>query len=231
MKILYKLTTRSRPAKMFAAIENIRAMSTTPDPWIIVTLDTDDASCNNSVVRVALDSFPNVYPIFGKSYSKIHAINRDIPTGWDVIVATSDDVEFLVNMNELIVADCMAAYKKQIGAHSSIKIDPENFDFTLWYNDGFPHGKIMTVPIMTYKYYKRLGYIYHPMYTSLFCDEESIAVGEKLGKIFYSEANILKHMHPAWGMAETDAQYKFTESFYGRDKLVFDSRKANGFPL
>lgn len=233
MKILYKLTTRSRPQKMFDCIQNIRAMALEKDPLIVLTLDTNDRTVNTADVRRQIALIPNVIPVFGYSKNKLAAFNRDVPAeGWDVIVATSDDIKFLHGFDEQIKKDAEAAnYYVQADKNQPNGWDPMQFDFVLWYGDGFPHGKILTVPIMTRKYYQRLGYIYNPIYTSLFADEEAIYVGENLQRMYYSTAEIMVHMHPAWGKAEWDAQYRFTDSFYPADKKIFERRKAANFPL
>lgn len=231
MKILYKLTTRSRPDKMFKCIENIRAMALEKDPWIQLTLDINDNTLNTKEMRAKMLSYPNVFPLWGISRNKIDAFNRDVPQeGWDIIVATSDDIKFSHGFDEQIKKDAIEAAEKQPADWSGIT-DVSDYDFVLWYSDGAEHGKILTVPIMTMKYYKRLGYIYNPIYQNLFCDEEAIYVGEKLGKIYYSEAKILEHLHPAWGKAEWDDQYRRTDSTYHIEKQIFLNRKKMGFPI
>lgn len=240
MKILWKLTSRSRPAKMFRSIDNIRAVCKEKDPWIIVSMDESDESCNNSTVRNLFKYLPNVFPVYGVSKNKIDAINRDIPPdGWDIIVGTSDDVEFLYHADETIKSDVVLAYfkqhesviKKALDLEDDSEIKNAENDFVIWYPDGAPHGRILTVPIMTRKYYNLFKYLYNPVYTSLFCDEEAIAVGEKLGKIYYSKEQILIHNHPANGKADWDAQYRYTDSFYHSDQKIFNERKRLGFPL
>ena len=71
MKILYKLTTRSRPDKMFAAIQNIRATALEKDPWIIVTLDANDRTCHTEEIKNKLILTRGVDPRYGRSKNKI----------------------------------------------------------------------------------------------------------------------------------------------------------------
>lgn len=237
MKILYKLTSRSRPYKMFNCIENIRESADEKDPWIIVTLDTSDANSTAMHVRKRLRQYPNVHPVYGFSRNKIDAMNRDIPAeGWDIVVATSDDIQFSKGFDLHIESDA---------SHAALQLNQEAFskegitnsmyysdmDFTIWYPDGAPHGKIITVPILTNKYYNRLGYVYNPVYANLWCDEEAIHVGEKLGKIFYSTNDIMTHLHPAWGKGTWDPQYRKSDSHYYKEKIIFDDRKIQGFPV
>jgi len=219
---------------MFACLDNILDTAVLQNK-ILLSLDLNDPFCNNSQIREKLEStYPLVEVKWGYSKNKIDAFNRDVPkTGWDIIVCTSDDIRFKKGFDLQIDSDVQEAGWKftQNPELENPRMDPGIFDCTVWYGDGAPHGKIMTVPIMTRKYYERLGYIYNPQYQSLFCDEEAIYVGEKLGKIFYSSADILEHLHPAWGKAAMDPQYQYTQSFYSKDKAVFDQRKAMNFPL
>lgn len=226
MKILYKLTTRSRPAKMFACIQNIRAMTIEKDPWIIISMDKNDHLSFNPQVWQPLSRIPNVTHIYGQSKNKIDAFNRDVPSeGWDIIVATSDDIKFLHGFDDIIQKDV-----EQFAVEQLLNFQP-TYDCTVWYGDGHKHGKIMTVPIMTKKYYDRLGYIYNPVYGNLWADEEAIYVGENLKKIYYSDKEIMVHMHPHYGLTNWDQQYKYTDSFYHKEKVIFDKRKAEGFPI
>jgi hypothetical protein len=49
------------------------------------------------------------------------------------------------------------------------------------------------------KYYNRFNYVYCPEYVSLFCDNETKIVSQLLGKYFYYEGIIQKHLHPNHG--------------------------------
>lgn len=211
---------------MFQSIENIRAMAVEQDPWIIVSMDKNDRVSFTPPVWNKLSQIPNVTHIYGHSKNKIDAFNRDVPKeGWDIIVATSDDIKFSHGFDEQIIKDVQDFAITQL-----IKLQ-ETFDATIWYGDGSEHGKIMTVPIMTKKYYDRLGYLYNPIYVGFFCDEEAIHVGENLGKIYYSQAQIMDHLHPLYGKAEWDPQYRATMPFYHADKKTFERRKALNFPI
>jgi hypothetical protein len=81
------------------------------------------------------------------------------------------------------------------------------------------------------KYYKRDGYVYHPAYKSLFCDNEATQVARERGRLKEVEIPIFYHAHPAAGYPTNDAQYKHTDSFYQEDKATFIKRKAEGWPV
>jgi hypothetical protein len=219
MRIIYKLPSRHRPEKLFAAIDNIRAMAQHDDYCIYPTLDDSDHSYSEIDRRTLKEVFlKTVSPIWGRSISKIHAVNRDMPTDdWDIVVATSDDMEFIEPGFDLKII----AYFEQ---HF-----PDT-DGVIHVTDGYAHGDILSLPIIGRKYYDRFGYIYHPSYQSLYCDEEAIIVARALGKCLSAPDKIVKHKHPMNDTTvSTDALYKHNDKFYHIDKTTFEKRQRANF--
>jgi hypothetical protein len=85
--------------------------------------------------------------------------------------------------------------------------------------------------ILGRQYFERFGYIYHPDYISLYCDNEQMDVAKLLGCYKYINKNIFHHLHPAYGKAEYDMQYNHTESFSNADHITYFRRRANNFDL
>ena len=217
MRIIYKLPSRSRPAKLLACLDNILAMARHDDFIIIPTLDDNDYTVNQELKEQLTVFGDCVQPVYGRSSSKIHAVNRDVPKSeWDIIIATSDDMEFIESGFDLQIIEHM------------IKFFPDT-DGVLHYPDGFPHADILSLPVIGRKYYDRQGYIFFPGYVSLFPDEEAIIVGKSLGKLASIQYDFVRHNHPANGVGQMDAQYKYTEKFYPVDKRTFESRKRRNF--
>lgn len=217
MRIIFKYPSRSRPEKFFAGLDNILAMAKHDNYLIIPTLDDNDHAIT-AAFRAKLAAYgPKVKPIFGRSTSKIHAVNRDMPTdAWDIVIATSDDMEFTEPGFDMQIIQNMEM------------LFPDT-DGVLHYPDGFAHGDILSLPVIGRKYYDRFGYIYHPSYQSLFCDEEAIAVARSMGKLASLETNLFRHNHPTWGSGKMDAQYKYTEGFHAVDKRTFQRRQQRNF--
>lgn len=217
MRIIYKFPSRSRPAKFFACLDNILAMAVRDDFIIVPTLDDNDHTINALFKERLSDYGEKVQPVYGRSTSKIHAVNRDMPTGpWDIVIATSDDMEFIQKGFDLDIINHM------------LTIFPDT-DGVLHYPDGHDHGDILSLPVIGRKYYDRFGYIYHPSYVSLFCDEEAILVAKNLGKLASLQDNLFQHNHPTWTGQGMDAQYKYTERFHAVDKSTFMRRKQRNF--
>jgi len=225
MKILYKFTSRSRPEKFFKVLDNIAINSRIDNYHILITLDTDDTTMNNDDIRERIARYPNTYPIYGESKSKIDAINRDMvfaPDDWDILINLSDDMLFIEQgFDEIIVKDMQEAFP--------------DMDGFLHYNDGNQRDNVSTMSIMTKKYYDRFGYIYHPDYVSVECDVEATEVAHILGRHKYmgDDKVIFRHFHPAWGLAERDAQYNKWEAphYYQNDGVVLLKRRTNWYAI
>ena len=219
--ICYNFASRSRPDKFFLALDNIREKSASNNYFVICSLDSDDPSMNNQAVKDRLRTYNRVHAYYGISYSKVDAINREVEHfgSFDILVNTSDDMRFIKECYDLIIADHMQA----------------NFpdgDGMLHFPDGNHAGNVLvTMSIMGKKYFDRDKYIYHPDYASLWCDNEATDVARLRGRYKFIDEQIFEHLHPAYNKAPTDAQYIHTESFFYQDKAVYESRKATNFGL
>lgn len=80
------------------------------------------------------------------------------------------------------------------------------------------------------EYYNRFGYIYHPDYVSLFCDNEAMDTAIELNKYVYVDRLIHEHRHPVWGFGQTDELGRRNDIYYRQDKRTYDKRKVAGFP-
>lgn len=225
MKILYKFASRSRPKKFFECIENIYINKRHDNFIILASLDIDDVTMNNEDVIQKIKQYDKVYPIFGISTSKIGAINRDINEcdyDFQILINTSDDMVFIQDGFDDIIRNDMKEHF------------PDT-DGVLHYNDGNQKDNVMTMSIMGRKYYDRFGYIYHPDYKSVWCDVEQTEVAWMLGKHKYmgDEKVIFRHLHPAWGLAQYDEQYRKSENLnvWGEDLKTCIERKQKNYDL
>ena len=213
MKILFKYTTRSRPEFFKRGMDSIINNCISESYQILVSVDTDD----ESMVGMEEHYKNNTKVVFckGLSTGKINAINRDMDaiTDWDILVNMSDDMVFTQN-----------------GFDAHIRGAFDNLDQCLHFPDGNTTA-IITMSILGRKFYDRFGYIYHPSYKSLFCDNEQTEVAKILGCYKFIDKSIFSHLHPAWAKAESDEQYRRTEAFWGDDEWMYKQRKARNFDL
>ncbi len=218
MKILYIFPSRSRPAKLFAALDNIKKYATHDDYLIAITADLDDPSMMNPEVRDNINSYPNVDLHYGTSGSKVIAINRDLELyqDWHILINMSDDMAFIkYGFDSQIVKD----------------FQQHGLDTLMHYPDQAAGPALITMAIMGRKYFDRDGFIYNPAYKSLFYDNEQQEVAKLRGKYVFKKNRLFNHNHPAWGLSEADDLMRHTESFYNEDKATFEIRKSINFGI
>lgn len=219
-RICYSFASRNRPARFFQCLDNIREMSTSDDYFIWAKLDVDDQFAD--MYKNRLDEYPEVTVRWGMSKSKIDAINRsmkDLPP-CDIIIMQSDDIVWDVK-----------GFDDEIR-----KAFEENFpDFSGTIHFPDDHGKMNTVivSILGINLYKRLGYLYHPDFISVYADNLFTEQTRRLNKYVFVDKRLFTHAHPHWNLADWDSQYKATEApeNYKQDKETFLRLKANNFGL
>lgn len=214
MKILYKFPSRSRPHKLFKALDNMHAMMMHNDYEIQITADVDDASM--VAIKDQVEAYKNTFITYGISTGKIDAINRDMPlfTDWDILINMSDDMEFIQHGFDLTI---IRDYQQTSG------------DILMHYPDQKAWFAMITMAIMDHKYYNRDGYIYNPVYKSLFCDNEQMEVAKMRGRYKYIKKRLFNHNNPMHGLAEKDALHLITLADHKQDKATFEKRKTEKF--
>lgn len=218
MKILFKYATRGRPEWFQRTLDGYYVnLSGLHDYEFRVSIDRDDWSMNTPAMIMYLQSKPNLTYHIGDSKTKIEAINADMENAeFDILVVVSDDMTVMVkNFDDIIVRDMMNNFP--------------DIDGALHYNDGL-HGKesLITLSIMGKKLYDQLGYIYHPDYESVWCDNEFMDVVKMLNKYWYSPQVIIQHQ---WMSGGTDETYQKNSQSYHRDKAVYLQRREVSFNL
>jgi hypothetical protein len=223
LKVLIKFPTRNRPEKFFSVLEKYYTKAKQKNKIaFLISCDEDDKSMNNSQVIQKLNEFAKKCKLiyyFGNSKTKIQAINADVANvnGWDILLLASDDmIPIEDGYDEVIRQDMQRNFP--------------DLDGVLWYNDG-ARVDINTLSIMGKKYYDRFNYIYHPDYTSLWCDNEFTDVSKLLEKYYKSERVIIEHAHPVYQKTNYDELYVRNESFYHEDQKIYEKRKLNNFDL
>ncbi len=218
MKILVKFPTRSRPQQFLKVLNLLHEKATDKDITYLVSWDKDDPTMNGSVIAQAVD-ITDIISVPGTSHSKIHACNRDMDKviNWDIVVLISDDMIPQIEGWDEAIRQAMTKYH------------PDT-DGCLWFNDGY-QDRICTLCIIGRKYYDRFGYIYHPDYHSLFCDNEFTEVARGLDKLTYFTTVLFSHEHFANNpRVKRDALYDRNEALFNIDKQTYERRKAEGFP-
>jgi hypothetical protein len=196
-------------------LDNIASLSASPNYIVLAKIDDDDTSMKNQTVINRLADYENVHAFFGRSSNKVHAINRGLPYGkWDILVNMSDDMLF-----------------NTVGFDVIIRNNADDIDKFIHFPDGHVNERLCTMSIMGRKYFNRFGYVYHPQYSSLWCDNEAQEVAMMLGCYKYVDQQIFTHNHPAWTGETPDEQLIQTQRYYQADEKIYNYRKANNFPI
>jgi hypothetical protein len=215
MKILYKLATYGRPHMLKRTLDNIEGLSASDNFFILVTSDGDDKSMD-LFEGYETDSHVSIVRYPGR-VTKVQNMNRGIELvpEWDILVGMSDDMLFTVQ-----------------GFDDVIRKSFDNLDQCLHFPDG-NRRDLLTLPVMGRTYYERFGYIYHPDYISLWCDNEMMQVARMLNAYKFVDVDIVNHLHPEWGKGKDDETYKEArdKGYYWADEATFNKRIAEKFGL
>ena len=218
MNILFKYPTRNRPSIFKDTLEKYyNLMSKKHNFQFIITADTNDNTMNNDNMREYLISKPNLIYSYGNSQSKIQAVNADmVGREFDILVLVSDDMIPVVEGYDDIIVENM------------VKHFPD-MDGALHFNDGrVGKNDAITLSIMGKKMYDYFGYIYHPAYRSLFCDNEFRDCVYSMKKCVWIDQVVIKHY---WqDLVGNDEIQKLNSKHWTLDQSTYNRRKAAGFP-
>ena len=158
---------------------------------------------------------------FDEETDKISAINAHVDEqAFDVVICASDDMLPKVYSWDQRIATAMQKYFPDL-------------DGCIHFNDGNTNGELITFSILGKKLYQYFGYIYHPDYKSLYCDDEFTQVVRAMGKEKYIDEVIITHEHYSLegsdNHGDIDYAAKKTLHYSGRDHIVFKREKSLGF--
>lgn len=220
MRILLKCPTRSRPQKVLDCLRRYVSLAAHPEQiGIAVSCDEDDASMRapTDLEKVlAKCEWSRIF--YGPNTSKIQACNAnmgEIDYPWDIVVLVSDDMIPQIRGYDDVLRNHMRA-------------SFPDTDGILWFNDGCQGDKLNTLTILGRSMYIRLGHLYEPDYTSLFCDTEFTdrCRGDLASKCFYSPFVLIRHEHPGTGYTQAmDALYAKNQTYWNRDMYTYIRRK------
>ena len=226
LKILFKYPCRGRKNLFFESLnslnENIRDRN---NYHISLTIDEDDDILNTPEVMEQIGKYPNVSVGLGLSNSKIEAINRTMPDyDFDVIICWSNDMFATFFGFDDIMRDYIC----------HIINNREDDDFLVHFPERDAMEALNVLYIATKKYYNRFGFIYHPSYKSLFCDNETLEVAKLLNRYHYiGIPDLYVHKNPAYHHhnMERDALFNEQQDFWQIDEDNYNKRKALNFEI
>lgn len=224
-KILFKFPCRGRKELLFKSLDslndNIRDRN---NYFISLTLDSDDEILNNTEVIDKVNTYPNISIEWGLSESKVAAINRSFPKyEFDILIIWSMDMFATMYGFDDIMRDYL---------YSIVNNHGDDFLAHFPEKDSMEHLNVLY--IATKKYYDRFGYVYHPSYKSLWCDNETICVSKLLNKYHYiGILGLYEHRNMAYseyGIPRDDI-FNEQQGHWSIDEMNFYKRKAMNFDL
>lgn len=217
MKILIKFPTRSRPERFFAALEGwIKRESREHEIGYLITLDRDDETMNQPQVLDRLKSL-GAEAVVGDSKSKVDACNRDLDRDFEILILASDDMVPVLDRWDERVADDMEKHFPKL-------------DGALHYSDG-RRIDLITLPVMGVGLYLKWGYVYHPAYQSLWCDNEFTEVAKRSGKYaMITDVVLARHDHHLFVPEVRDNLYIKNDKLHLTDALTYHKRAMLKFP-
>jgi hypothetical protein len=217
--LLIKFPSRSRPEKLLHAYETYISLAKSPEKIkTIISLDSDDQTATTELFDKLMKIHPATTICIGESLGKIGAVNRDMEYAgeYDILLLASDDMIPEYPGYDYILREKMSEHF------------PDT-DGVLWFNDGFQKHNLNTLCILGKKYYERFGYIYHPEYKSLWCDNEFTIVANNLRRQIYFDTVIIRHVHPIITKTGSDNLYLENEKYFNQDRETFMKRSLNNF--
>lgn len=219
LKILIKFPSRGRPERFFKALNScVNNIQDAANFHVSCTLDTDDEKMNCPEVINAINRYPNVSIAWGSSVSKVDAVNRSMPDyPWDIVIVHSDDMAFTFYGFDTIVRQAFE----------------DGLDWLVHIPDNDAGSALATMYIAGRDFYNRFGYIYNPIFSSLFCDNAIHEISQKIKRYKYLDVpGLIFHANAAYGHMERDALFDEQQKIgWTEDQITYDNYKARNFDL
>lgn len=221
MKISFVLPSRSRPAKFFKTLDNLKEFVIREDYEVVCVLDIEDETMNNDAVKERAKSYPQAKLNYTHTTGKVNAINKGlefIDPEFQILILIADDLEFTMKgFDYEIEVDMMKYFPDLSGC--------------LHYPDDKVGSRQITMPVLGVNYVKIFGWIYNPQFISVWCDNAMLHNAKYLAKYKYIPKHIFNHLHPLWTKEKYDELMKKNESYYAEDSQTYFKLLANNFDL
>lgn len=229
MKLLIQFPTYGRPEKFLKVLAKyVGTCSSFNELYFNINCDASDLSMTNTHIHDCIQSIISTknnidYALnYDHDTTKISAINDHVDGhDFDIVICASDDMVPKVYSWDTEIVNAMKTYFP-------------NLDGCVHFNDGNTDGELITFSIIGRKLYDYFGYIYHPDYKGLYCDNEFTEEVARLNKVAYVNKIIISHEH--WSIKDSENHNQLdiavhkTLHYSGRDKEVYENRKRLGFP-
>lgn len=213
---LFKFPSRGRPNQFKSTLlSHINHLSSQNNHKFLFSFDIDDQSMNNEEIREFIKNLKINYEIFyGENTNKVMAINANLKNQeFDVLVLIADDMIPIIKDYDILISE-------------SIDNSGHGLDCTVHFYTARWADLLDIWCVMGREYYDRFGYIYHPDYKSICCDNEYTEVSKILNKNVFISKSPFTH---EWKHGdETEVRNWW---FNSEDSQVYETRKLINFGL
>lgn len=215
MRFLFKFASRGRPESFKDSLtRHLNHLSKKNTYKFVFSFDNDDPSMKNDDILNFLDSLNINYEAFyGDNKTKIEAYNANLENqDFDVLVLLQDDMIPCIQNYDEIIREIM-------------ETNENGLDTTIHFNTSRWVNLLDVWCVMGKKYYDRFGYIYHPDYKSIACDNEYTEVAKMLNRSIFTEISPFYHNNIS---DETTLKNWY---FNTEDDQTYHRRKAINFEI
>lgn len=218
--LIINLASRGRPQQFLKVLQNITDTISTHDYRIIVSIDFDDMEMNNNKMFKEIWKY-NTEIIAKNNRSKIEAINK----GCSIF---PQKFYWLINMSDDMIFTQHSWDEKML---NSIKgIWGNSTDFFAHFKDPHIEGRLPTLNVCGFEYFKRDNEIYHNSYGSICADAENWHKAIMRGRHHYFNEVYYEHIHPAnIPSLPVDKTYRRNDQFGKADVANYFERMSYGF--
>jgi hypothetical protein len=209
LKVHVIMPTRSRPVQAVQRLRALHEMAYRKNTTIEIVCDLDDPSVTPSWIRTC-EGYGALITC-GNHRNKVAAFNGFKHRDWDVVVATSDDME-----------PCVAGYD-----HVIASVMAQNFpstDGAIHFHDVLRGADLCTLSVMGRRLFERFGFIYNPVYLSLYCDTEFTELTHAMRVLHYDRRVLFRHEHHSSGASAFDDLYRRNDAMGGVDADTYYRR-------
>jgi hypothetical protein len=219
--------SRQRPVQAFdTAMKWINSAHNKEGVEYVIAVDIDDPTLP---IYLSLFKGKQFKIIRGRSKNVVMAMNLAAShANNEIFVCVSDDFESCENW-DLLIDDAIDKDKLAIQVSDGI-VNKPNASYVLKYGR---NEIIMTIPILTKVLYNNLGYIYYPLYTGCFADNDLAEACNSIGCLKQMPQIEFTHKHYTNGHAPYDATYARhnTALSWKIGESLIKKRRAEGFNL
>jgi len=225
-RILIQFPTMGREKKFKEALKAyLKFMDDKENFFIhVVCEESDPVMMDTKMMDWIYKQHENIFISYDTNSTKIAAVNyglhdpvfMDFCGEWDILLLASDDMIPEVQGYDNIIRGVYADGDLDRVAH---------------FDDGHQGENLNTLSILGKTYFDRFGYIYNPVYISLYADNEFMEVSHKLGKAVYIPQCIIRHKHVDLDASLNDSVYEHNAQFLKQDFQAYNQRRLSNFDL